>query len=207
MGPLSPYGVTTNFPLMLGTAADGRLPEENCFEISVVSAFFELVPIASHQVSRKSPDITVSRQLTGAWCRYTSVPDILSQTVRDSPSLEDIGVEERKRIVMIWANTPNLLIRRPIPRSNCERVFRTSRDPLTLPIARAFRTAFTLKRWCQAIIKVTVSVAVAEVRVPGPLRRDYGNMIGDSYWLQYPSRPQPHICATAVLALHGSFGA
>jgi hypothetical protein len=145
MGPLSPYGVTTNFSLMSGTAAGGRLPKKNCFEIFVVSALFKLVPIASHQVSRKSPDFTISRQLKGAWCRYTSVPDILSQTVRDSPSLEDIGVEERKRIVMIWANTPNLLIRRPIPRSNCERVFRTSQDSLTLPIARAFRTAFTLK--------------------------------------------------------------
>jgi hypothetical protein len=108
MGPLSPNGFTTNFSLVSGTAADGRLPEENCFEISVISALFELVPIASHQVGRRSPDITVSRQLKGAWCRYTSVPDILSQTVQDSPSLEDIGFEERKRIVTIWANTPNL---------------------------------------------------------------------------------------------------
>jgi hypothetical protein len=93
---------------MSDTAADGRLPEKDCLEIFVVSALFELVPIASHQVSRKSPDITVSWQLKGAWCRYTSVPDGLSQTVRDSPSLEDIGVEERKRIVTIWVNTPDL---------------------------------------------------------------------------------------------------
>jgi hypothetical protein len=93
---------------MLGTAADERLREENCFEISVFSALFELVSIASQQVGKKSPDITVSRQLKGAWCRYTSVPDVLPQTVRDSLSLEDIGVEERKRIVMIWAKTLNL---------------------------------------------------------------------------------------------------